>query len=102
MAAFCDRFESCADAGFPAGMMAGMFCCHLPRHRQHRRLAAARIRVSPASLTNWVLVSASPLAPIHDSQFRSVLESGPVAMDETSIKNGSGRGGCVRLGSGRW
>ena len=80
--------RSCADISFLAGMMVDKFCWHLPLHRQHQRLEAAGIRISRSSLTNWMLRSASLLTPICDAQFRSILESKAVAMDETPIRAG--------------
>ena len=94
--------RSCADTGFLAGMMVDKFCWHLPLHRQHQRLEAAGIRISRSSLTNWMLRSASLLTPICDAQFRSILESKVIAMDETPIRAGRvGPGRCGRPGSGR-
>ena len=80
--------RSCADISFLAGMMVDKFCWHLPLHRQHQRLEAAGIRISRSSLTNWMLRSASLLTPIYDAQFRSILESKVIAMDETPIRAG--------------
>ncbi|MDE0306886.1 MAG: transposase [Albidovulum sp.] len=58
----------------------------LPLHRQHQRLEAAGIRAGRYSPANWMPGSASLLAPIRDAQFRSILESRVIAMDETPIR----------------
>ena len=50
--------------------------------------------MSRSSLTNWMLRSASLLAPVRDAQFRSILESRVIAMDETPIRAG-------RIGPGK-
>ena len=88
--------RTCADVSFLAGMMVDKFCWHLPLHRQHQRLEAAGIQVSRSSLTNWMLRSASLLAPVCDAQFRSILESKVIAMDETPIRAGRTGPGKMR------
>ena len=76
------------DTGFLAGMMVDKFCRRPPLHRQHQRLEAAGIQSGRSSPANWMLRSASLSAPIYDAQFRSILESKAVAMDETPIRAG--------------
>ena len=88
--------RTCADVSFLAGMMVDKFCWHLPLHRQHQRLEAAGIQVSRSSLTNWMLRSASLLAPVCDAQFGSILESKVIAMDETPIRAGRTGPGKMR------
>ena len=67
--------NSCADVSFVAALLIDKFLWHLPLHRQHRMLAAAGITVNRGSLSLWANWAIALLKPIHDAQWRSVLES---------------------------
>jgi len=84
---------SLADVSFLAGLLVDKFCYHLPLYRQHQRLRDGGIRLSRATLTNYVRRSIELLEPIYDAQWRHILQSRVLAMDETPIKAGrSGKG----------
>ena len=92
--------SSCADVSFVAGMLIDKFQWHLPLHRQHRMLAAEGITVNRGSLSLWANRAVALLKPIHDAQWRSVLESAVIQMDETPIRAGRhpGKPGSMRKG----
>lgn len=92
--------SSCADVSFISAMLLDKFLWHLPLHRQHRMLAAAGITVSRGSLSQWANRAIALLKPIHDAQWRSVLESAVIQMDETPIRAGRdpGKPGSMRKG----
>ena len=92
--------NSCADVSFIAGMLLDKFLWHLPLHRQHRMLAASGITVNRSSLSLWANRAIALLKPIHDAQWRSVLESAVIQMDETPIRAGRqpGNPGSMRKG----
>jgi transposase len=83
---------SYADVSLLAGMLVDKFRYHLPLYRQHQRMAAAGITVSRASLTSWVQRAAALLEPIHGAQLRSILSGKLIAMDETPVRAGRGKG----------
>ena len=68
--------NSVADVSFIAAMLIDKFLWHLPIYRQHRMLARTGITINRGTLTLWVNRAISLLKPIHDAQWRSVLESG--------------------------
>ena len=78
--------KSSVDVSFLAGMLIDKFCYHLPLYRQHQRLAQCGIQVSRSSLTNWAGRGIDLLIPIVDAQYRHLLQSRVLAMDETPIK----------------
>ena len=86
---------SLADVSLLAGLLVDKFCYHLPLYRQHQRLADAGITLSRSTLTHYVQRSIDLLRPIHDAQWRHVLQSKVLAMDETPIK--AGRAGKGKL-----
>ena len=89
-------FEGClADASFLAGLLVDKFCYHLPLYRQHQRLADAGITLSRTTLTTYVQRSIALLEPIYEAQWRHVLQSKVLAIDETPIK--AGRAGKGKL-----
>jgi len=89
-------FEGClADVSLLAGLLVDKFCYHLPLYRQHQRLTDAGITLSRTTLTNYVQRSIALLEPIYESQWRHILQSKVLAMDETPIK--AGRAGKGRL-----
>ncbi len=90
--------KSVADVSFLAGMLIDKFCYHLPLYRQHQRLTDAGIRVSRSSLTTWVSRAIDLLQPIVDAQYRHLLQSRVLAMDETPIKAGRQKKGKMRQG----
>ena len=84
---------SLADVSLLAGLLVDKFVYHLPLYRQHQRLADAGITLSRATLTHYVQRSIDLLRPIYDAQWRHVLQSKVLAMDETPIKAGkAGKG----------
>jgi len=84
--------KSAVDVSFLAGMLIDKLMYHLPLYRQHQRLAAAGIRIGRSTLTSYFHRTAALLEPIYGAQFRSILESEVLAMDETPIKAGRKKG----------
>ena len=80
--------NSCADVSFVAALLIDKFLWHLPLYRQHRMLAAAGITVNRGSLSLWANRAIALLKPIHDAQWRSVLESAVIEMDELTLLSG--------------
>jgi hypothetical protein len=81
--------EKCfADASLLAGILIDKFCFHLPLYRQHQRLLAAGIRLDRSTLTQWVHRTIALLESIYEAQWRSVLASAVLVMDETPVKAG--------------
>jgi transposase len=84
---------SLADVSLLAGLLVDKFCYHLPLYRQHQRLADAGITLSRSTLTHYVQRSIDLLRPVYEAQWRHVLQSRVLAMDETPIKAGkAGKG----------
>ena len=92
--------NSCADVSFVAGMLIDKFLWHLPAYRQHRMLASAGITISRASLSLWANRAIALLKPIHEAQWRSLLEGAVIQMDETPIRAGRhpGKPGAMKKG----
>ncbi len=92
--------NSCADVSFVAALLIDKFLWHLPLYRQHRMLAAAGITVNRGSLSLWANRAIALLKPIHDAQWRSVLQSAVIQMDETPIRAGRhpGKPGSMKKG----
>jgi transposase len=88
--------KSVADVSFLAGMLLDKFCYHLPLYRQHQRLMQVGIQVSRSSLTTWASRTIDLLVPIVEAQYRHVLQSRVLAMDETPIKAGREKKGKMR------
>src|SRR4030095_10519498 len=80
--------KSCADVSLLAGLLIDKFCFHLPLYRQHQRLAQAGIRLSRATLTQWVHRTAALLEPIYYALLSSILHSQGLTMDENPSKAG--------------
>jgi transposase len=83
-----------ADVSIIVAMLLDKFLYHMPLYRQHQRLRANGIELSPTTLTNWVQRASALLVPIYQAQLRNILLSKVLAMDETPIKagrNGKGR-----------
>lgn len=92
--------NSCADVSFIAGMLIDKFQWHQPLYRQHQMLAAGGITVNRGSLSQWANRAVGLLKPVHDAQWRSVLESAVIQMDETPIRAGlhPGKPGSMKKG----
>ena len=92
--------NSAADVSFVAGMLIDKFLWHLPLHRQHQMLAAGGITVNRGSLSQWANRAIALLKPVHDAQWRSVLKSAVIQMDETPIRAGRhpGKPGSMKKG----
>jgi transposase len=65
--------RSFADVSLLAGLLVDKLRYHLPLYRQHQRLADAGIRVSRATLTQWVHRTAALLEPIYHALLSSIL-----------------------------
>ena len=92
--------NSCADVSFVAGLLIDKFLWHLPLCRRRRMLAAAGITVNRGSLSQWANRAIALLKPIHDAQWRSVLRSAVIQMDETPIRAGRRPGKPGRMKKG--
>jgi transposase len=77
-----------ADVSFIAGLLVDKLVYHLPFYRQHQRLIQNNIRVSRQWLNQLAQAGIALLEPIHDAQWRSVLDSRVKRMDETPVKAG--------------
>ncbi len=80
--------HSCVDVSFVAGMLVDKFAWHLPLYRQHQMLGESGITVSRKSLSGWANRAISLLEPVFEAQWRSVLESSVIVMDETPVRVG--------------
>lgn len=89
VAAPSNVLEGCyADVSVVAGLMIDKAVYHLPLHRQHQRMLDSGIQVSRATLMNWVKKGIDLLRPIYQAQWRHILQSQVLAMDEVPIKAG--------------
>lgn len=86
-----------ADVSFVAGLVVEKFVYHQPLYRQHQRLARDGITVSRSTLTNLAHRGISLLEPIYHAQFKHILQSKVLAIDETPIKAGREKKGKMRL-----
>lgn len=84
--------RSFADVSLLAGILVDKILYHLPLYRQHQRMAACGVKISRATLTNWVHRCAELLMPIDQAQLASILASDVLAMDETPVKAGRKKG----------
>lgn len=85
--------QSLADVSLIAGMLVDKFVYHLPLYRQHQRLKDAGITLSRTTLTYYTQRAIELLQPIYEAQWRHVLQSKVLAMDETPCKAGrAGKG----------
>lgn len=87
---------SLADVSLLAGILVDKFCYHLPLYRQHQRLQDAGITLSRSTLTNYTQRAIALLRPIYDAQWRHILQSRVLAMDETPIKAGRKKPGQLQ------
>ena len=92
--------KSFADVSLLAGVLCDKFVSHLPLYRQHQRLEAAGISVARSTLTNLVRRSIDLVLPIVEAQWRHILASKVVAMDETPIKAGKSKTRKGRMNQG--
>ncbi len=90
--------KSTVDVSFLAGMLVDKFCYHLPLYRQHQRLDQCGIQLSRSSLSTWAGRAIDLVIPIVDAQYRHLLQSRVLAMDETPIKAGRKSKGKMRQG----
>jgi len=88
--------RSIADVSLLAGMLCDKFQFHLPLYRQHQRLEQAGVTLSRFSLTQFVRRAIDLLKPIYAAQFRHVLQSKVLALDETPIKAGQKKKGKLK------
>jgi len=79
---------SLGDVSLLAGLLVDKFAYHLPLYRQHQRIEAAGITLARSTLTNLVKRAILLLEPIVEAQWRHVLTSKVLAMDETPAKVG--------------
>ena len=81
--------EGCyADVSMIAGLMVDKAAYHLPLYRQHQRLLDSGVRISRATLINWMQKGIALLKPIYEAQWRHILQSKVLAMDEVPMKAG--------------
>ena len=88
--------RTATDVSLLAGMLVDKFAWHLPLYRQHQRLQQAGIQVSRISLTNWTSRAIDLLGPIVEAQYRHILQSRVLTMDETPLKAGRAKRGKMR------
>lgn len=77
-----------ADVSLLAGLMVDKAVYHLPLYRQHQRMLDSGVRVSRATLINWINKGIELLKPIYQAQWRHILQSKVLAMDEVPMKAG--------------
>ena len=65
--------RSFADVSVLDGLLVDKLRYHLPLYRQHQRLAAAGIRLSRATLTQWMQRTAALLEPIYHVLLSSIV-----------------------------
>ena len=85
--------EGCyADVSLLAGLMVDKAVYHLPLYRQHRRMLDSGITLSRSTLINWLKKGIELLRPIYQAQWRHILQSKVLAMDEVPMKAGLKKG----------
>jgi transposase len=90
--------KSFADVSVLTGLLIDKFVYHLPLYRQHQRLLQAGIRLSRATLTQWVHRTAALLEPIYYALLSSILQSHLLVIDETPVKAGRREQGKLHTG----
>lgn len=81
--------EGCyADVSLLAGLMVDKAVYHLPLYRQHQRMLDSGVRVSRVTLLNWMKKGIELLKSIYQAQWRHILQSQVLAMDEVPMKAG--------------
>jgi len=90
--------EGCyADVSVVAGIMVDKAVYHLPLYRQHQRMLDSGIRVSRSTLINWIQKGIELLRPIYKAQWKHILSSQVLAMDEVPMKAGRKAKGLADL-----
>ena len=86
--------EGCyCDVSVLAGLMVDKAIYHLPLYRQHQRMLDSGVKVSRATLNNWIQKGIELLKPIYRAMLKNILRSKVLAMDEVPIKAGkAGKG----------
>jgi len=87
-----------ADVSLLAGLLVDKFVYHLPLYRQHQRMKDSGITLSRSTLTHYAQRTIDLLRPIADAQYRHILQSRVLAMDETPIKAGRKQKGKLHQG----
>lgn len=89
--------EGCyADVSLLAGLMVDKAVYHLPLYRQHQRLLDSGIKLSRATLINYIQKGIELLKPIYQAQLDHILQSKVLAMDEVPMKAGRKSKGKMR------
>ena len=89
VAAPSNVLEGCVgDVSVIAGLMVDKAVYHLPLYRKHQRMLDSGIRVSRSTLLNWVNKGIALLRPLYQAQWRHILQSQVLAMNEVPIKAG--------------
>ena len=88
------------DVSFLAGTLIDKFMFHNPLYRQHQRLQMGGVQVARCALTQQSSRAMALLKPIADAQFKHVLQSKVLALDETPIKAGLQGGGSGKMHQG--
>lgn len=83
--------RSIADVSLGAGILCDKFVSHLPLYRQHQRMEAAGVTIARSTMTLIVKRTIELLEPIAEAQWRRVLLSKVLTMDETPIKAGKSK-----------
>jgi len=65
---------------------------HLPLYRQEQIFARQGLRLPRQTMCDWVLASASVLAPIQEALRRQILSNPVVQLDDTPVKCQRGKG----------
>jgi transposase len=87
------------DVSLLAGLMVDKAVYHLPLYRQHQRMLDSGITVSRATLINWMQKGIELLRPIYQAQWRHILQSKVLAMDEVPMKAGVKKGAGKQPGN---
>lgn len=90
--------RSIGDVSLLAAMLVDKFVYHLPLHRQHQRMGDAGITLARSTLSVLVSRAIDQLEPICEAQYRRILKSAVLGMDETPIKAGRKARGKMRQG----
>lgn len=80
--------RSYADVTLLAGILENKFLYYLPLYRQFQMILNSGIKLSRATLTNYVHRTALLLEPVYAAQLVSALRSEILAMDETPLLAG--------------
>lgn len=88
------------DVSFLAGLLIDKFLYHIPLYRQHQRLQMGGVQVARCALTRQSSRAMALLQPIAEAQFKHVLQSKVLALDETPIKAGLQGGGSGKMHQG--